>query len=217
MILPERTYRAGSRNAHPTRRSYFRRRTRWSAGSPRMPAVASGGEDESRADDQWTPSLSRWRSTDPTVAFIDDCPPAPRRSKPIRRSTHRPDVPSRYTIMQDPRFGPVQTPTPRTRSWVQQRTVDFDDKASLDTSQVEDRRGRSGALGSIPGGLGGAALGGGGIIGLVVFLAITFWAVAAGSTSSPVSSRRNRTARWRTRARRAPTPTSAPSAGPWPT
>ena len=38
--------------------------------------------------------------------------------------------------------------------------MDFDDRASLDTSQLEDRRGRSGALGSIPGGLGGAAVGG---------------------------------------------------------
>jgi predicted metalloprotease len=52
--------------------------------------------------------------------------------------------------------------------------MDFDDDASLDSAQVEDRRGRGGALGSIPGGLGGAALGGGGIIGVIVFLAITF-------------------------------------------
>jgi uncharacterized protein len=52
--------------------------------------------------------------------------------------------------------------------------MDFDDDTSLDASQVEDRRGRSGAIGSIPGGLGGAALGGGGIIGVIVFLAFTF-------------------------------------------
>jgi uncharacterized protein len=51
-------------------------------------------------------------------------------------------------------------------------TVDFDDNASLDASQVEDRRG--GVLGAIPGGMGGAAIGGGGIIGLIVFLAFTF-------------------------------------------
>ena len=50
--------------------------------------------------------------------------------------------------------------------------MDFDDDASLDAGQVEDRRG--GALGGIPGGLGGAAIGGGGIIGLIVFLAFTF-------------------------------------------
>jgi predicted metalloprotease len=52
--------------------------------------------------------------------------------------------------------------------------VDFDDNASLDTSQVDDRRARGGPLGSIPGGLGGAAVGGGGIIGVIVFLAFTF-------------------------------------------
>jgi uncharacterized protein len=44
--------------------------------------------------------------------------------------------------------------------------VDFDDDASLDSSQIEDHRGRRGAVG------GGLALGGTGIVGLLIVLAL---------------------------------------------
>src|SRR5215211_3643970 len=43
----------------------------------------------------------------------------------------------------------------------------FDENAQLDTSQVEDRRGRGGAMGSVPGG--GLVVGGGGL-GLVILI-----------------------------------------------
>jgi len=66
--------------------------------------------------------------------------------------------------------------------------MDFDDGAALDASQVEDRRGRSGALGAIPGGLGGAAVGGGGIIGLIVLLAVTLLGGGGGGRFTDVQS-----------------------------
>ena len=43
----------------------------------------------------------------------------------------------------------------------------FDENAQLDTSQVEDRRGRGGAMSSVPGG--GLVVGGGGL-GLVILI-----------------------------------------------
>lgn len=56
--------------------------------------------------------------------------------------------------------------------------MEFDDDARLDTSQIDDARGRGGAgpdLGGLPGGFGtGAKLGGGGLIGLLVVIVIAF-------------------------------------------
>ena len=50
--------------------------------------------------------------------------------------------------------------------------MEFEEDATLDTSQVSDERGRSGRLSGLPGG--GVAVGGGmGVIGLVVYLLIS--------------------------------------------
>ncbi len=62
--------------------------------------------------------------------------------------------------------------------------MEFDDDARLDTSQIDDARGRGGAgpdLGGLPGGFGtGAKLGGGGLIGLLVVIVIAFLSTRGG-------------------------------------
>ena len=62
--------------------------------------------------------------------------------------------------------------------------MEFDDDARLDTSHIDDARGRGGAgpdLGGLPGGFGtGAKLGGGGLIGLVVVIVIAFLSTRGG-------------------------------------
>ena len=55
--------------------------------------------------------------------------------------------------------------------------MDFDDDARLDTGQIQDRRGSGGSRGGrggmrIPGGIGGRAVGGGGIVGVLVLAAV---------------------------------------------
>jgi len=53
--------------------------------------------------------------------------------------------------------------------------MDFDDDARLDTGQIQDRRGSGGgrSRGSrLPGGMGGKAIGGGGIVGVLVLAAV---------------------------------------------
>ena len=61
--------------------------------------------------------------------------------------------------------------------------MDFNDDVALDTSQIDDQRGRGGMLGSIPGG--GAGLGGGlGVIGLVITLLLGFNPLSGGGSSS---------------------------------
>ena len=51
--------------------------------------------------------------------------------------------------------------------------MDFDDDARLDTGQIQDRRGSGGFSGGrLPGGMGGKAIGGGGIVGVLVIAAV---------------------------------------------
>lgn len=50
--------------------------------------------------------------------------------------------------------------------------MDFDDDARLDTGQIQDRRGRGGLSGGLAGGMTGKAIGGGGIIGVLVLAAV---------------------------------------------
>jgi hypothetical protein len=51
----------------------------------------------------------------------------------------------------------------------QETTMDINENSRLDTSQIDDQRGRGGALSSLPGG--GLTVGGGGLVGLLVLVA----------------------------------------------
>ena len=82
--------------------------------------------------------------------------------------------------------------------------MEFRDDAQLDTSQIDDARGRGGSSGGGPGALGGlgailgglgagggrsgrgkAAAGGGGILGIII-LVVTLWAQSGGNGTNPL-------------------------------